>query len=288
MAGSKTGIDEFRAEIDELRAEIDGLDDRIHDLLMRRTELATKVGALKRAGGENRVFMRPGREADVVRHVIGRHRGPFPKAAVFRIWREIIGGTLCVEGPLVLAVELCGGDGGPALRELARDHFGIAAPLVACAGADAVLDALAQGRANVGVLALPRPGEREPWWSALAQGRPAGLEIVARLPSLEPAGGAPARAFVLAATAFDSSGEDTTLLALEALAGIGQAAVMKALEAAGFAAEWLADDGGSRHLVGLEGFVAAEDPRFGALEAGAVVKRFRRLGGFARPLVNTP
>src|SRR3546814_13849335 len=72
--------------LDDLRREIDEIDDAIHDLLMRRTELARQIG---RAKGQGAVFMRPGREARVLRRLVARHTRPFPQPVVTRLWREI-------------------------------------------------------------------------------------------------------------------------------------------------------------------------------------------------------
>ena len=41
-----------------------------------------------RATGDG--FLRPSREAQIIRHLIARHRGALPAASVSRIWREMI------------------------------------------------------------------------------------------------------------------------------------------------------------------------------------------------------
>ncbi len=70
-----------------LRREIDSVDTQLHDLLMQRTELAVKVGEVKakaqpigRTPSEGSKFVRPAREAKILRRLIGRHRGKLPKA----------------------------------------------------------------------------------------------------------------------------------------------------------------------------------------------------------------
>src|SRR5690242_16970871 len=96
-----------RATLEDLRAEIDAIDDSLHDLLMRRASLASEIARLKNGGaspadstgkrGRKRdqgAFFRPGREASVVRRILGRHQGPFPASALVRIWREVMGGLL--------------------------------------------------------------------------------------------------------------------------------------------------------------------------------------------------
>ena len=75
-------------DLARLRAEIDALDDAMHDLLMRRAAVVARMArsGIKSATGS----FRPGREALIMRRLIGRHRGPLPAAAVLRVWREVI------------------------------------------------------------------------------------------------------------------------------------------------------------------------------------------------------
>src|SRR5262245_55906800 len=60
-----------------LRREIDSVDTQLHDLLMQRTELAVKVGEVKakaqpigRTPSEGSKFVRPAREAKILRRLI--------------------------------------------------------------------------------------------------------------------------------------------------------------------------------------------------------------------------
>ncbi|TAN57065.1 MAG: chorismate mutase, partial [Magnetospirillum sp.] len=86
------------ATLDQLRREIDRIDDTIHDLLMQRSAVVESIAAAKPAG---RVTLRPGREAAILRRLLGRHRGPFPKMALVRIWREIMGALVALQGPFM-------------------------------------------------------------------------------------------------------------------------------------------------------------------------------------------
>ncbi|RMD61088.1 MAG: chorismate mutase, partial [Alphaproteobacteria bacterium] len=112
--------------LEDLRREIDEIDDAIHDLLIRRSEVTRRIGALKNDNGNR---MRPGREAMVLRRLIARHRGSFPKALIVRIWREIFAAGTALQGPLAVAVYAPEGTFG--YRNLARDHFGWRTPITA-------------------------------------------------------------------------------------------------------------------------------------------------------------
>jgi chorismate mutase-like protein len=106
--------------LDALRREIDEIDIAVHDLLMRRTSLGEKIGEVK---GEGTAFIRPGREAQILRRLIARHSGPFPKVVVVRVWREIISALAALQGSFAVAVYVPAG-AGEGLRALARAHYG--------------------------------------------------------------------------------------------------------------------------------------------------------------------
>src|SRR3546814_489049 len=150
--------------LDDLRREIDEIDDAIHDLLMRRPELARPIG---RAKGQGAVFMRPGREARVLRRLVARHKGPFPKPVVTRIWREIISVFTRLQGPFSAAAYAP--QEGPDLAVLTRDHFGSLTPVTRFESEMGVLRAVSSGKANIGVLPLPEADRGPPWWPKLAR-----------------------------------------------------------------------------------------------------------------------
>src|SRR3954463_3283301 len=99
-----------------LRAELDRIDNEIHELLMRRAEIVEHVAR----SGKPAAF-RPGREASIIRRLVGRHHGSLPPVALVRIWRELLAGTTAMQGGFSLAV--CDPDSGVPLMQLAREHF---------------------------------------------------------------------------------------------------------------------------------------------------------------------
>jgi chorismate mutase len=48
-------------------------------------------------------MIRPSREAEVLYRLMERHKGPFPKQEIARIWRELIEATSSLEGPYSVA-----------------------------------------------------------------------------------------------------------------------------------------------------------------------------------------
>ena len=170
-----------------LRAEIDEIDSQLHDLLMRRTDLAVQVGEVKARvqplGGtpaDGAKFIRPAREALILRRLVARHHGRLPKAVIVRMWREMISALLQVEGPFVVAVQAPKGE--TALWDLARDHYGSRVQVTPLPDNGDVLNAVARGKATVGIVPMPRLGERSPWWPQLLASGDSVPHVMGRLP----------------------------------------------------------------------------------------------------------
>src|SRR3989304_6084616 len=106
-------------DLTALRKEIDAIDAEIHALIMRRAAITESIRGLK-AGDE--LKLRPGREANILRALVARHTGAFPRTQLVRIWREILSASLAMQGPFSVAVFAT--ETAYGLWDLARDHFG--------------------------------------------------------------------------------------------------------------------------------------------------------------------
>ncbi|HWA49876.1 MAG TPA: chorismate mutase [Dongiaceae bacterium] len=278
-------------ELGALRAEIDSVDSQLHDLLMRRTELAVKVGEVKAKvqplGGtpaDGSKFIRPAREALILRRLVARHDGKLPKAVIVRMWREMISALLQVEGPFVVAVQAPKGD--TALWDLARDHYGSRVKIRPLADIKAVLAAVNTGKATVGILPMPVAGERTPWWPALDRAGGKTPHVMGRLPFGEIGNvrDPKAQAMVIGRAPNEPTGEDRTWVALHAKKPLPRRAVLAA-------AKKLAPDArltlerakGREWLLDVTGFAAEIDAELGRL-AAALDAEFRILGSYAVPL----
>src|SRR5690606_24962150 len=105
-------------------------DAALHELLMRRSEIAANIGMFKEKGDAKAVespFLRPGREAVVLRRLIERHRGQLPKAVIIRMWREMMSALVRLQGPFAVAVYAP--DQVSGYWDLAHDHFGSLTPI---------------------------------------------------------------------------------------------------------------------------------------------------------------
>ena len=75
-------------ELGELRRQIDAVDRKLVLLLNERARLVEEVGTLKR-----RLKMEvytPEREKEILKLATGANRGPFPNAAILRLFERIL------------------------------------------------------------------------------------------------------------------------------------------------------------------------------------------------------
>jgi chorismate mutase/prephenate dehydratase len=258
-------------DLPALRASLDSLDDAIHDLLMQRAEVVSRVATVKTGAA-----LRPGREASILRRLLARSHGPLPRAAVVRIWREMLAASTAQQKSFSAAVCEPAMDGRFAAAT--REHFGALAPLKVYRNASQAIGEVVEGRASIAVLPLPGDGGGEGnagpgWWPGLLQQQKAGrIHVIARLPFWQPRPeGAPqVQALVVATNPADPSGNDVSLIALEAAAEVSRGSLSAALTSAGFKANVMLLHRPERSpsaqiLVEVAGYVPADDPRLAAI-----------------------
>lgn len=279
MSAAKTPLDDLRREIDEI-------DTTLHDLLMRRTDLARRIGEVK---GDGAIYVRPGREAQILRRLIARHSGRFPKAVLVRIWREIMAVFAALQGPLAVAVYAP--EGGRDLRTRARDHFGSLTPITSHQTTFGVLRAVTEGRATLGVLPLPESDDEDPWWRVLANDGEGTPRIVARVPfvSMEPGLSDDVSGLVVSLAPNEKSGVDRSFLVMQTAEQISRGALAALLATAGLEVldvmHWDEPPDQSLHLVEIEGFLAADDGRLDEIgRDDEALVRLWVIGGYAVPL----
>jgi chorismate mutase len=196
-----------RDTLDELRSEIDRIDAALHFLLMERGEIIHRLIEAKARQGGGSAF-RPGREAEMMRNLVSRHKGLLPLDTVEGIWRIIISTFTFVQANYSVHADVSGGDA--AMRDSCRFHFGFTVPYVAHNSAAAVIKAITASRGDLGVVRAEQSGEAGPWWRGLAA--PNAPKIIARLPFVErpdhPAG---MPIFVIAEPLAEASARDVVL-----------------------------------------------------------------------------
>jgi chorismate mutase-like protein len=279
-----------KSALEELRREIDQIDNAIHDLLMRRASVVERIGLAK--GPEQGPFLRPGREAVILRRLTARHAGSFPMQAVARIWREMISAFTRLQGPFAAAVFAPEDRRG--FWDVARDHFGSLVPMTAVNTPAAALRAVADGTATVGVLPYPVEDDSDPWWRFLVSSDSSSPRIVARLPfcGRGNARGDDHDALVIALIPHEPTGDDRSLLGIELDQDLSRGRLKDLLEASGLPptglGTWHGRDpsGPSMHLVEIADFVDPADPRLNDFigSLGEISARINVLGGYAVPL----
>jgi chorismate mutase-like protein len=270
-----------------LRREIDEIDDKLHDLIMARMDTVAKIGKAKNA--DNQDILRPAREAAILRRLVERHQGPFAKAGLIRIWRELMSGSLAVQGDFRVAVYVP--ENGHAGIELARDEYGSATPLIVCRSVGEVIGMVSDGKVAVGVLPLPRIEDKEPWWRNLVATAKAVPKVVARLPFAGVRNGPDGdnEAVAIAFAPFEATGADRTLLMFEATAEVSRALLSSALASAGLKLSYMdvrAERGDTWLIfVEIDDYVGTEDERLGRflLSRGLAISRVHHVGGYPRP-----
>lgn len=269
-----------------LRREIDAIDDSLHDLVMRRAQVVDKVGRAKSAEASG--ALRPAREAEILRRLVARHRGDFPKEGVVRLWRELMGTFTGLQQHFSVAVYLPEDDLG--YWCLARDQFGAVVPMVGYRSPGEVVGAVMDGTAAAGVLPLPRVEEPEPWWPNLLGGAEEAPQVATRLPFSGRSGGPESdlEALAIARAAPEETGRDRTYLVLEAGIEVSRALLASSLDKAKLTPIFVdtrAEGEGVLILIEVEGFVAAEDRRIELMlmDGDLALKRVHRLGGYAIP-----
>lgn len=141
MAKRRVNPEQLQKRLAELRRRIDAIDSQVLDLLNRRARIAVRIGELKRSNGLP--LYAPEREQAVLARLKRRNKGPLSQVAVEAIFREIIGATIGVEGPLKVGVA---GEPGGRVERAARDHFGATAQVDAVPSPSEAVRAMQEGR----------------------------------------------------------------------------------------------------------------------------------------------
>jgi chorismate mutase/prephenate dehydratase len=198
--------------LDDLRREIDAIDDQLHDLIMQRTKIVEGVRTLK---ANERVKIRPAREAEILFRLMERHAGHFPRRELSRIWRELIVATLGFEGPFTVAV--FAPDTYPGFWDVARDQYGSYTPMTRFDNAARVVETVRDGGATIGIVPMPARDDTLPWWRHLANRAAETPRVIARLPFAGRGNirDLPTDALAIAAVTFEPTGRDITCLIVE-------------------------------------------------------------------------
>ena len=139
-------------KLKQIRSRIDALDGRLLELLSARARLAQRIGGLKRG----KAVYRPEREAQVLRGILARNRGPLPDAALARLFTEIMSACRALEDSMTVAYL---GPQGTFSQEAAAKHFGGFTALDPCASIDEVFRQVETGGCGYGMVPVENSTE---------------------------------------------------------------------------------------------------------------------------------
>ena len=140
----------------ELRNRIDNIDSDIARLISERANCALEVAEVKKANGENALYYRPEREAQVLRRAMERNPGPLTNEEMARLFREIMSACLALEEPIKVAYL---GPEGTFTQQAALKHFGHSAVSKPLAAIDEVFREVEAGAVNYGVVPVENSTE---------------------------------------------------------------------------------------------------------------------------------
>ena len=138
------------------RARIDAVDERIQRLLNERAQLARRVAAAKSGASGATAFYRPEREAQVLRAVRARNRGPLRDEEVVRLFREIMSACLAQQEPLKVAYL---GPEATFSQTAVLTHFGHSVRALPLASIDEVFREVESAAADFGVVPIENSTE---------------------------------------------------------------------------------------------------------------------------------
>jgi chorismate mutase/prephenate dehydratase len=147
------------SQLKSIRQQIDKIDLQLHDLINQRATCAQQVAKAKQeaiAQGVKALYYRPEREAQVLREVIARNKGPLGNKEVARLFREIMSACLALEEPLKVAYL---GPEGTFTQAAALKHFGHSVNAQPMAAIDEVFREVESGSVHYGVVPIENSTE---------------------------------------------------------------------------------------------------------------------------------
>lgn len=293
MATKNLAVNPDKQALADLRAQIDQIDGALHDLLRERAEIIDNVRKLK---GKQHIYIRPGREAQMTRALVGRPQGKIPDGLIVRLWREMISAFTLLEGGLKVGVFVA--DKGPDLWDVARDFYGSFTPMAEYSSATAAIKALQANKIQVAVLSPPVQGEKDSWWPLLAGDKANVLTVFASCPfEVLKAGRSNARrampmGLIVGKLYPELTGDDRSFLALQCV-HVPEAEMKRLLGKAGYKVRQMlvhsmgrATSSPTAYLAEVDGFVGLSDTRIGRLKAmlGSRLQQLSPLGGYPVPI----
>ncbi len=139
-----------------IRSRIDEVDRQIQELISERARFAQQVGISKGELASAVDYYRPEREAEVLRGVLARNKGPLRDEEMLRLFREIMSACLAQQEPLKIAYL---GPEGTFTQSAVHKHFGHSVRGLPFSSIDEVFQEVECGAADFGVVPIENSTE---------------------------------------------------------------------------------------------------------------------------------
>ena len=143
-------------DLDRIRSRIDEVDRQIQALINERATYAQQVGVSKGKLGAAVDYYRPEREAEVLRNVLERNKGPLRDEEMLRLFREIMSACLAQQDPLKVGFL---GPEGTFTQAAVYKHFGHSVRALPFGTIDEVFQEVESGAADFGVVPIENSTE---------------------------------------------------------------------------------------------------------------------------------
>jgi chorismate mutase / prephenate dehydratase len=139
-----------------MRKRIDEVDQQIQSLINERARFAQQVGVSKGELAAAVDYYRPEREAEVLRGVLARNKGPLRNEEILRLFREIMSACLAQQEPLKVGFL---GPEGTFTQAAVYKHFGHSVRALPFGTIDEVFQEVEGGVADFGVVPIENSTE---------------------------------------------------------------------------------------------------------------------------------
>ncbi len=143
-------------DLAEIRRRINEIDERLQSLINERAMFAQQVGVAKGELAHAVDYYRPEREAEVLRAVKSRNKGPLRDEEMLRLFREIMSACLAQQEPLKVGFL---GPEGTFTQTAVYKHFGHSVRALPFHTIDEVFQEVESGAADFGVVPIENSTE---------------------------------------------------------------------------------------------------------------------------------
>ncbi len=269
-----------------VRDKIDAIDEEIATLLASRFELVQEVKRVKGLTGEGDApALRPAREAQILRRLVGKYGSRVHARTLISIWCEIMISATQVQAAFTVHRPTRGQ--ASRLQDIVRLRFGSQGPVVEHVSVEEVVASVSTAVSDLGI--LPAPTGEDGFAQLPADGLRALLDagdddvrIIASLPMW--ADEKQTGAWIVGKSLFDPSGDDATIFCTVDSEAGGQAPedrlVFDGVEFDVAHAGYVETQAGRWSVNVVAGYVPQSDEGIAALQTYAGDAVVRHLGGF--------